>query len=156
MSASYPSIAALLDARDSLPVEPHVGAWLPVTAERIRMFADATEDHQWIHLDAERATTGPFGAIVAHGFLTLSLLPHLIEGALEVGGCGTRVNYGLDRVRFTHPVRVGERIRAVTRLTAVSPARTGAIATLSIAVEIEERGRPALVAEQLVLLAEEE
>ena len=88
------------------------GEWLEVTQERINAFADATDDHQWIHVDVERAKNGPFGAPIAHGFLTLSLLPVLVRGTTRFEGIRMAINYGLNRVRFPSPVRAGSRIRA--------------------------------------------
>src|SRR5437588_8067915 len=90
--------------------------WLQVDQDRINLFADATGDHQWIHVDVERARQGPFGAPIAHGFLTLSLLPKFFESALQVLDTRMGVNYGLNRVRFTAPVPVGSRLRARMRL----------------------------------------
>ncbi|MDQ3664482.1 MAG: MaoC family dehydratase, partial [Actinomycetota bacterium] len=88
------------------------GAWLEITQERIDAFADATGDHQWIHVDPERAATGPFGGTIAHGYLTLSLVPMLGAYVLAYGGCSAKLNYGTERVRFPQPVRVGSRVRA--------------------------------------------
>ena len=102
------------------------GDWVLIDQQRITAFADATEDWQWIHLDAERAASGPFGTTIAHGYLTLSLLPRLTAGLLRVGGIAMVVNYGLDRVRFLQPVPAGSRVRAVTEIAAVEPSAAGA------------------------------
>ncbi|GHH78864.1 MaoC family dehydratase [Promicromonospora soli] len=90
------------------------GEWFEITQERIDAFADATEDHQWIHVDVEKAAAGPFGSTIAHGHLTLSLLPHLASSLVEVGGTAMAMNYGMDRLRFLAPVPAGSRVRART------------------------------------------
>src|SRR5438132_13074473 len=95
------------------------GDWLEITQERINAFADATDDHQWIHVDVERAKNGPFGATIAHGFLTLSLIPGLSRGTTRVEGIRMAINYGLNRVRFPTPVRAGSRVRAKVKDVAV-------------------------------------
>lgn len=148
----YASIDELLATAELLDTTEHHSDWFSISHEQIQAFADATDDHQWIHVDPARAANGPFGAPIAHGFLTLSLLTVLLRDALVVDGCEMRVNYGLDRVRFTSPVRAGARIRAVSNLARVEPAAGGAKAVLSVRVEIEGEERPALVAEQIVLL----
>ncbi|KAA9111364.1 MaoC family dehydratase [Microbacterium rhizomatis] len=131
------------------------GDWFTIDQERIQAFADATEDRQWIHLDAQRAASGPFGATIAHGYLTLSLLPRLTVGLLAVEGASMFVNYGLDRVRFVQPVVVGSRVRAVSELTRVDASPQGYRAALTTTVQIEGSARPALVAETLVLVVPE-
>ncbi|MDL5352053.1 MaoC family dehydratase [Microbacterium sp. zg-YB36] len=128
------------------------GEWFEITQERIAAFADATEDRQWIHLDAERAASGPFGGTIAHGYLTLSLLPRLTDGLLQVGGVAMAVNYGLDRVRFLQPVRAGARVRAVTELTSADETAQGVRVGMRTTVEIEGARKPALIAETLALL----
>ncbi|MCT9818905.1 MaoC family dehydratase [Microbacterium sp. W1N] len=134
------------------------GDWFEVDQSRIDAFAAATEDRQWIHLDAERAATGPFGGTIAHGYLTLSLLPHLTDGLLRVQGLAMAVNYGLDKVRFLQPVRAGSRVRAVTEITAVDAAGAGLggapafRVSARTTVEIDGADRPALVAETIALL----
>ena len=102
----------------------------PIDQDRIDAFADTTDDHQWIHVDPVRAAPGPFGATVAHGYLTLSLIPSLTDGLVEVGGTGLVVNYGLDRVRFLQPVTAGSRIRATSTVTSAEPTAQGVRATL--------------------------
>ncbi|MBA8817542.1 acyl dehydratase [Microbacterium halimionae] len=129
------------------------GDWFAIDQERIQAFADATEDWQWIHLDAERAASGPFGATIAHGYLTLSLVPRLTDGLLSVGAVGMVVNYGLDKVRFLQPVTSGSRVRATVTLRAVETTALGERAALTVTVEIEGSERPALVAETLALFA---
>ncbi|WP_395245608.1 MaoC family dehydratase [Agromyces sp. MMS24-K17] len=127
------------------------GDWVEVGQDRIDAFADVTGDHQWIHLDHERAAAGPFGTTIAHGYLTLSLLPHLTAGLLEVGGTAMAVNYGLDRVRFLQPVASGSRVRAVTEVRSADASPQGVRAGLRTTVEIEGAGRPALVADTIAL-----
>jgi len=128
------------------------GEWFTIDQARIQAFADATEDWQWIHLDAERAASGPFGATIAHGYLTLSLLPRLTAGLLEIGGTSMVVNYGLDGVRFLQPVVAGSRVRATTEVAAVDPTPQGYRVTLKTTVELEGATRPALVAGPIALV----
>ncbi|MET7656387.1 MaoC family dehydratase [Streptomyces sp. NPDC005486] len=111
--------------------------WIEVTQERIDTFADATGDHQWIHVDPEKAAEGPFGAPIAHGYLTLSLFIPLFTELLDVQGVTTKVNYGLNKVRFPSPVKVGSRIRLVAKLTEVEEVPGGAQITVDGAIEIE-------------------
>ncbi len=123
--------------------------WIEITQERINGFADATGDHQWIHTDPERAATGPFGAPIAHGYLTLSLFIPLFTGLLEVEGVSTKVNYGLNKVRFPAPVRVGSRIRLAARLSEVVEVPRGLQITVDGTVEIEGGAKPAAVLQSL-------
>lgn len=125
--------------------------WFAVEQARIDAFADTTDDHQWIHVDPERAAAGPFGATVAHGYLTLSLIPSLTDGLVEVGGTGLVVNYGLDRVRFLQPVTAGSRIRARSTVTSAEPTPQGVRATFTVTIDIEGATKPALIAETVVL-----
>jgi len=127
------------------------GDWYLIDQDRITAFAEATEDRQWIHLDADRAAAGPFGGTIAHGYLTLSLLPHLTAGLLEVDGAAMAINYGLDRVRFVQPVRAGSRVRAVAEVVSAEPGGQGVRLGLRTTVEIEDAARPALVAETIAL-----
>jgi len=126
--------------------------WVEVTQSRINDFADATEDHQWIHVDVDRAKTdSPFHSTIAHGFLTLSLLPHLAAQAFKVeGDFKMGINYGLNRLRFVSPVPAGSRVRAKFTLQQVEDVAGGAQLTWSVTVEIEGGAKPALVAEWLV------
>jgi len=128
------------------------GEWFEISQERIAAFAEATEDRQWIHLDAARAASGPFGGTIAHGYLTLSLLPRLTDGLLEVGGVAMAVNYGLDKVRFLQPVLAGSRVRAVTELASVDETSQGVRVGMRTTVEIDGAPKPALIAETLALL----
>ena len=125
--------------------------WVQMTQERVGRFADATSDHQWIHVDPDRARSGPFGTTIAHGFLTLSLIPHFLETALRVEGLRMVVNYGLNKVRFTAPVPVGSRIRAHLHLMAVHTLEPdGLQLSWRITMELEGASKPACVAEALV------
>jgi acyl dehydratase len=123
--------------------------WIDVSQERINTFADATDDHQWIHVDPERAKEGPFGAPIAHGFLTLSLLIPLWSSIFDVEGVTTKVNYGLDRVRFTAPVPAGSRIRMTATITKVEEVKGGVQLTTSGVIAIEGQERPAVVVDFL-------
>jgi acyl dehydratase len=136
-------------------VGTHLGFsdWLTVDQHRIDTFADATGDHQWIHVDPERAAAGPFGTTIAHGFLTLSLVPYLLRDLVDYPAWPVRINYGSDRVRFLAPVPVGSRVRAGAELAAVRPSGTGTQVTVSVTVEIDGSDKPALVAQTLTLLA---
>ncbi len=136
-------------------VGTHLGFsdWLTVDQHRIDTFADATGDHQWIHVDRERAAAGPFGTTIAHGFLTLSLVPRLLRDLVDYPAWPVRINYGSDRVRFLAPVPVDSRVRAGAELVAVRPSGTGTQVTVSVTVEIEGSDKPALVAQTLTLLA---
>jgi acyl dehydratase len=123
--------------------------WIEVTQERINTFADATGDHQWIHVDPERAKEGPFGAPIAHGYLTLSLFIPLFTELLDVQGVTTKVNYGLNKVRFPSPVKAGSRIRLVAKLAEVEEVPGGAQITVEGAIEIEGAAKPAAVLQSL-------
>jgi len=125
----------------------HTG-WREITQERVNLFADATDDHQWIHVDRERAAAGPFGGTIAHGFLTLSLIIPLFGELLEVKGVSMQVNYGLNRVRFPAPVPVGSKIRMTAQLGAVEDAGVNAVqAVVDFTIEVEGGDKPACVAQ---------
>ena len=122
-------------------------AWREITQEKVNTFADATDDHQWIHVDPERAAEGPFGAPIAHGFLTLSLLIPMWSELFDVTGVKTKVNYGLDKVRFTSPVKVGSRIRMTVTITDVQEVKGNGLHLVADGtIEIEGEERPAVVA----------
>jgi acyl dehydratase len=130
--------------------EVAVSDWITITQEQVNQFAQATGDHQWIHVDVERAKAGPFGAPIAHGFLTLSLLPKFFENAMEIQGTRMGVNYGLNKVRFTSPVPVGSRLRARMRLQACDPIEgNGMQMAWLVTVEREGADKPACIAESL-------
>jgi len=124
--------------------------WLLVDQGRVNLFAEATDDHQWIHVDPERAKDGPFGATIAHGLLTLSLLPQFSAQLYRVDGVKLAVNYGYNKVRFITPVKVGAKIRARGEITAVDQLEGAVQATTTITVEIEDSAKPAAVAESIV------
>jgi acyl dehydratase len=121
--------------------------WIEVGQARIQQFADATDDHQWIHLDVERARTGPFKTTIAHGFLTLSLVPHLLASSYAIADVVMGVNYGLNRVRFPTPVPAGSRLRAHIKLLKFEPLDGGAQLTTEVTVELDGSAKPACVAE---------
>ena len=148
MTTVFASPAALLDA-----VGTDLGAsdWITVDQQRIDRFADATGDHQWIHVDPDRAAGGPFGGTIAHGYLSLSLLAPLMFDVLHVEACALVVNAGSDRVRFLTPVRAGSRIRAHATLAGAERIATGVRARTAVTVEIEGAEKPALVAETLTV-----
>lgn len=125
-----------------------VSDWVEITQARINLFAEATGDHQWIHVDAERAAKeSPFGATVAHGFLTLSLVPMFKESCIEYSGVKMGVNYGTNRVRFMLPVKVNSRLRGRFKLAAIEEIKGGAQMTWECTIEMEGHGKPACVAE---------
>ena len=123
--------------------------WITVDQQRIDQFAQATGDHQWIHVDPVRAAAGPFGTIIAHGFLTLSLLPEMSASAFEVQDARMGVNYGLNKVRFPAPVPVGSRLRGRFKLLNYEPLEGGAQVTVEVTMEREGSSKPVCVAESL-------
>ena len=126
--------------------------WLEVDQDRVNEFADATGDHQWIHVDVERAASGPFGGTIAHGYLTLSLIPYLGSQVFSLETPGAKLNYGVNKVRFPSPVRVGSRIRSHVVMREVTDLPAGKQLTLRHTIEIEGHDKPACVAETVVLL----
>jgi acyl dehydratase len=130
-------------------VGEHLGysEWHEVTQEQVNLFADATGDHQWIHVDIERAKAGPFGAPIAHGYLTLSLVPVLLPEIMAVKGTSLTINYGLNKLRFPAPVPVGSKVRAGATLTQFDEVPGGAQVTLAVTFEIEGSTKPVCVAE---------
>ena len=130
--------------------EVAVSDWLTVTQQQINLFAEATGDHQWIHVDVERAKAGPFGAPIAHGFLTLSLIPILMQTAITVRQSGMGVNYGLNKVRFTGPVPAGSRVRGRFTLLKADPIdNNGVQSTWLVSIEREGVAKPVCVAESI-------
>jgi len=121
--------------------------YVEITQEQVNLFADATGDHQWIHVDPERAKAGPFGGPIAHGYLTLSLAPALLPQILIVGGISMGVNYGCGKVRFPSPVPVGSKVRAGAELVSVEDVAGGAQVTMSVTFEVEGAPKPSCVAE---------
>ncbi|MCE1180537.1 MAG: MaoC family dehydratase [Micrococcales bacterium] len=126
--------------------------WHEVTQERINTFADATGDHQWIHTDPDKAKGGPFGTTIAHGYLTLSLIPMLVWEIYTVEGLRMGVNYGANKIRFPQPVPVGSRVRAGAELVSLEQSSMGYTSTVKVTVEIEGSDKPACVAEVLSVL----
>jgi acyl dehydratase len=124
--------------------------WITITQEQVNQFAEATGDHQWIHVDVERAKAGPFGGPIAHGFLTLSLIPKFFETSIEIRESRMGVNYGLNKVRFTGPVPVGSRLRATMKLLACEPIdNNGLQMTWLVTIQREGSDKPVCVAESL-------
>jgi acyl dehydratase len=148
------TVETIEELRALVGQELGVGAWLEITQERVNQFADVTGDHQWIHVDVERAKASPLGGPIAHGFLTLSLIPLLgqdREGVKVNLAYKQVLNYGLNRVRFISPVKVGARVRMRTTLQAVEEVGPGAYQITNVqTIEIEGGARPAMVAESLV------
>jgi acyl dehydratase len=130
-------------------VGEHLGYsdWVEVTQEQVNLFADATGDHQWIHVDPERAKSGPFGGPIAHGYLTLSLAPMLLNSVLRVDGIAMGVNYGLNKLRFPAPVPVGSKLRVGATLAQVEDIAGGAQVTLDLTFEVEGKDKPSCVAQ---------
>jgi acyl dehydratase len=145
------TLATLADLHARAGQEIGTSDWLVIDQQRINAFADATGDHQWIHVDAEGAARQtPFGTTIAHGFLTLSLMSALMRHTVSVGGLRMTINYGLNRVRFVSPVPSGSRVRAVVALGAVEEVKDATQATWTVTVEREGGDKPALIAEWLV------
>jgi acyl dehydratase len=144
------SVETLNDLTSYVGKELGASSWVDVDQDRINAFADATDDHQWIHVDAERAKDGPFGGTIAHGYLTLSLLIPMWTDILEVGDVRTMVNYGLNKVRFPSPVPSGSKIRARATLASLEAIPGGAQLAVDVLVERQGGDKPACVA-QLVL-----
>lgn len=151
-------IESLDELKGLIGQEVAVSDWTEITQQQVNLFAEATGDHQWIHVDVERARReSPFGAPVAHGFLTLSLLPMLMANAIEMSDVKMGVNYGLNKVRFTAPVPVGSRVRARVKLLEMealpqlpnAPTLTGAQMTWAVTIEREGQERPVCVAESI-------
>lgn len=145
---TFQTLAGLADC---VGQEVAISPWLTITQQQVNLFAEATGDHQWIHVDPEKAATGPFGGPVAHGFLTLSLIPKFFESSFDITGSRMGVNYGLNKVRFTAPVPVGSRLRARLKLLATQPIDgDGMQMTWEVTVEREGFEKPVCVAESLV------
>jgi acyl dehydratase len=143
-------LKSLRDLRDRIGQEIVVSEWMEITQERIDRFADATEDHQWIHVDVERARRdSPFQATIAHGFLTMSMLSRLLSSSIKFGTAKMGVNYGFNRLRFTGPVPAGSRVRGRFTLRALDDIEGGVQTTWAVVVELEGSEKPCLVAEWL-------
>ncbi|HZS19842.1 MAG TPA: MaoC family dehydratase [Pseudonocardiaceae bacterium] len=129
--------------------------WHEVTQQQIDLFAQATGDHQWIHVDPERAAAGPYGTTIAHGYLTLSLVPLLVKEIYQDTGLSMQVNYGVDKLRFPAPVPVGSRIRAGAELVKLERSANGGRATVRVTVEVEGSDRPACVVDTIAMMVSE-
>ncbi|MBU6226959.1 MAG: MaoC family dehydratase [Acidobacteria bacterium] len=144
-------MATVINGIDGLKssVGNHLGYsnYMTITQERVNQFAEATGDHQWIHVDVERAKAGPFGAPIAHGYLTLSLGPVLLPEIFTVGGISMGVNYGANKIRFMSPVQVGSKLRAGAKLVNVEDVAGGAQVTMEVTFEVEGAAKPSCVAE---------
>jgi acyl dehydratase len=132
-------------------VGEHLGYsdWVEITQDQVNRFADATGDHQWIHVDVERAKAGPFGGPIAHGYLTLALGPGLLPTVIEVRGISMGVNYGANKIRFPAPVPVGSKLRLGAKLVAVEDVEGGAQGTMELTFEVDGAAKPSCVAEVL-------
>ncbi|WP_019971566.1 MaoC family dehydratase [Mycobacterium sp. 141] len=125
-------------------------AWMEITQDRVNLFADATDDHQWIHVDPEKAAGGPFGGTIAHGLLTLSLLPHFTHQLYRVDNIALAINYGYNKVRFITPVKVGASVRARAHIDEVVELDGAVQVKMTVTVEIDGSAKPAAVAESIV------
>jgi acyl dehydratase len=144
------TIQQLSDLPALIGQEVAVSDWITITQEQVNLFAQATGDHQWIHVDVEKAKAGPFGAPIAHGFLTLSLIPKFFQTAFEIRNSRMGVNYGLNKVRFTAPVPVGSRLRAHMKLLSCEPIENNGLQMAwLVTVEREGSDKPVCVAESL-------
>ncbi|MFF4398362.1 MaoC family dehydratase [Streptomyces sp. NPDC001480] len=134
-------------------VGEHLGhsPWQEIGQEQVDQFAGATGDLQWIHVDPERASTGPFGGTILHGYMTLALLPAMMRAIFDIEKIELGVNFGLDKVRFPHPVPVGARVRGGAKLTGVRETPVGHLAAVRMTVEVEGQPRPACIADTLSL-----
>jgi acyl dehydratase len=146
------TFSTLDDVAAAAGTEIGTSDWLEIDQARIDAFAEATLDHQWIHVDVAAAEKGPFGSTIAHGFLTLSLLPHFASQVFSFETSGARLNYGLEKVRFPHPVPVGSRLRSHVRFGEVKDLPTGKQLVIEHTIEIEGIDKPACVAAHVVLL----
>ena len=144
-------MTTILNGADELKakVGEHLGysEYHEITQEQVNLFADATGDHQWIHVDPERAKSGPFGGPIAHGYLTLSLAPSLIPEVVQVHGFSMGVNYGCEKVRFPSPVPVGSKLRAGAELVGVDDVASGVQVSMKLTFEVEGASKPSCVAE---------
>ena len=144
------SINGLENLKSLAGKEAGTSDWCEITQDRVNQFADATEDHQWIHIDEARAVSeSPYRSTIAHGFLTLSLLPMMLQQAVELTGFGMKINYGLNKLRFPGPVPVGSRIRARFIITDVSEFEGGVQITWRVMVEVDGQAKPCLAADWL-------
>ena len=152
MEKAVPTIIDLADLPDAtdLPIGP--SSWWTIDQQRIDGFAEITGDHQWIHVEPERAAAGPFGSTIAHGYLTLSLVPPLLTEILLITNRSSGVNYGMDRIRFINPVRVDSQVRLSGRIVRADRRETGVRLTVALQMDIRGQEKPAMVGD-FVLLA---
>lgn len=143
----------LKEFREAVGGDLGTSPWFTISQDQVDGFADATGDHQWIHVDPERAAHGPFGGTIAHGYLTLSLIPTLAKSIYRIDNLAMGVNYGAEKLRFPHPVRVGSRVRAKASLVDVRDVPVGTQALISFTVELENVSKPACVADVLFVYA---
>ena len=146
------TFTSLDELSDAVGEELGTSEWVEVTQESVDQFADATGDHQWIHVDQERAAEGPFGGSIAHGYMTVSLIPQLSQSIFAIETDGPRLNYGLNKVRFPNPVKVGKRVRGHATLAELVDVAAGKQLVVKYTIEIEGEDKPACVAETVVLL----
>jgi acyl dehydratase len=146
-----PTVPALLELEGT---DLGAGPWRTFDQPMVDTFADLTDDHQWIHVDPERAAEGPFGTTVAHGMLTLAFVPVMVGEVLRVDGASFGLNYGFEKIRFTSPVPVGSRVRGQVRCTRAVAVEGGVRATFAVTVEVEGADRPACVAENVIMWLE--
>jgi len=144
---SEPTSFTLQQLRDAAGTDLGASRWFQIDQSRIDAFADATEDHQWIHVDPARAADGPYGTTIAHGYLTLSLLPTLMVDLIQITGVSARLNYGLNKLRFPAPVSVGKRIRARAEIVGAEDVTGGVQAAIAVTIEVEGESKPACVVE---------
>lgn len=144
---------SLDDFKAAVGEELGTSDWQTITQEQINLFADATGDHQWIHVDPERAAAGPFGGTIAHGYLTLSLLPAMSDQIYEINGLAFGMNYGANKVRFPSTVPVGSRVRATATLTSTSEIAIGTQAFITYVIEREGADKPVCIAEVVYVMA---
>jgi acyl dehydratase len=149
MSDTAQRVVAMGDLAGLVGERLGVSRWQPVSQDEVDLFADATGDHQWIHVDPDRAALGPFGATIAHGYFTLSLAPMLLWDVVQVKDAAQVINYGIEKVRFPTPVPVGSTIRMAVDLTSVEEVKGGLQATLGLTFEIQDVVKPACVAQIL-------
>ena len=138
-----------LELKDAVGTRLGESEWLEIDQERINLFAEATGDHQWIHVDPEKAKDGPFGACIAHGYLTLSLVNLFLPQIVDVQGISMGVNYGCEKIRFPSPVKVNSKVRGVGELVEVTEVKGGVQATIRVSVEIEGSDRPGCVVDTI-------
>ncbi|MGH9172322.1 MAG: MaoC family dehydratase [Acidimicrobiales bacterium] len=145
-----PTVFEGLDAlKQAVGTDVGPSEWLEITQDRVNLFADATGDHQWIHVDAEKAAAGPFGGTIAHGYLTLALMSYLLPQVIRVHGISMGINYGTNKVRFPAPVPVGSRLRARGHIQSVDDVPGGVQIVNLVTIEIEGKAKPACVAESV-------